>query len=183
MKYLIISGNPKTEGLCQRMTDAVARGAGESGAQVEVLKVERLERCHVCGTGWGTCASEHTCAFGGDGFNEAQDKVREAEQVCLITPVYWWEMAEALKSFLDRLRRCEFRRENGVMFGKPVLLVASAGGTGNGITSCIDQMDRFCTHMGAPVFDRIGVNRWNNDYKEAAVYAAAKAMAGGRDYR
>jgi multimeric flavodoxin WrbA len=164
------------------MTDAVVRGATDGGAQVELLKVDRLERCHVCGTGWGTCASEHLCSFGGDGFNEAQEKVREAQGVCLITPVYWWEMAEALKSFLDRLRRCEFRREDGVLAGKPVLLVASAGGSGNGITSCIDQMDRFCQHTAAAVFDRIGVNRWNSDYKELAAYAAAKALAEGRDY-
>jgi hypothetical protein len=41
-------------------------------------------------------------------------------------------------------------------------------------------MDRFCRHTGAVIFDYIGINRWNNDYKKAAIYAAAKAMAEGR---
>jgi hypothetical protein len=33
---------------------------------------------------------------------------------------------------------------------------------------------------GAVIFDYIGINRWNNDYKKSAVYAVAKAMAGGK---
>jgi hypothetical protein len=41
-------------------------------------------------------------------------------------------------------------------------------------------MDRFCRHTGAVIFDYIGINRWNNDYKKATIYAAAKAMAEGR---
>jgi hypothetical protein len=46
--------------------------------------------------------------------------------------------------------------------------------------SCLEQMDRFCRHTGAVIFDYIGVNRWNNDYKKSAAYAAARAMAEGR---
>jgi hypothetical protein len=30
------------------------------------------------------------------------------------------------------------------------------------------------------IFDYVGINRWNNDYKRKAVYAAARAMAEGR---
>jgi len=41
-------------------------------------------------------------------------------------------------------------------------------------------MDRFCRHTGAAIFDYIGINRWNNDYKKKAVFEAAKAMAVGR---
>jgi hypothetical protein len=41
-------------------------------------------------------------------------------------------------------------------------------------------MDRFCRHTGAVIFDYISVNRWNNDYKKNAAYAAARAMAEGR---
>jgi hypothetical protein len=41
-------------------------------------------------------------------------------------------------------------------------------------------MDRFCRHTGAVIFDYIAVNRWNNDYKKKAAYAAARAIAEGR---
>jgi multimeric flavodoxin WrbA len=187
LKYLIITGNPKMDGLCHSLTEEVKRGATDGGGDVEVLTVEKLERCHVCGDGWGICLKKHECAFGKDGFNEAQAKVRAADNLCIITPVYWGEMAEGLKCFFDRLRRCEsdmpwnsLRDRKPALSGKQVLLIASPGGTGNGMLSCLEQMDRFCRHTGAVIFDYIGINRWNNDYKKTTIYAAAKAMAEGR---
>jgi multimeric flavodoxin WrbA len=71
MNYLIISGNPKRGGLCHSVREEARRGALDGGAEVEVLTLEKLDRCHVCGNGWGTCREEHTCAFGDDGFNVA----------------------------------------------------------------------------------------------------------------
>jgi multimeric flavodoxin WrbA len=180
MRYLIISGNPKKDGLCHSLIQEVMRGAKEGGAETELLTVEKLDRCHVCGGGWGVCREEHRCSFGDDGFTALQEAVRKADRLCFITPVYWAEMAEGIQSFFDRLRRCEFG-QNGALSGKPVLLVASPGGSGNGLLSCLEQMDRFCRHTGAVIFDYIGVNRWNRDYKSPAIYAAARAMAEGRN--
>ena len=188
MKYLIISGNPKKDGLCHAITEAVKKGAEAGSCQVDILSVEKLERCHVCGNGWGSCRGENICAFGNDGFTEAQKAVRAADMVCIITPVYWGEMAESLKCFFDRLRRCEFdtpfskrpQGEKAALSGKQVLLVASPGGSGNGMVSCLEQLERFCRHTGAVIFDFIGINRWNCDYKKEAVFSAARAMAEGR---
>ena len=131
--FLIITGNPKSDGLCYSVTEAVRRGASDGGEEVLVFTATGMDRCRVCGTGWGTCLNERRCEFGGDGFNEAGELVRKADKICIITPVYWNEMAEGLKSFLDRLRRCEnLRQDNGALAGKPVLLIASPGGSGNG---------------------------------------------------
>jgi hypothetical protein len=44
----------------------------------------------------------------------------------------------------------------------------------------IPQCAMFCRHTGAVIFDYIGINRWNKDYKRKAVCAAARAMAEGR---
>ncbi|GHV70418.1 flavodoxin family protein [Spirochaetia bacterium] len=179
MKYLVISGNPKLTGLCYSIREKILQGAKDGGAETELLRMERHERCRVCGDGWGTCREQHHCAFASDGFGEAQDIVRQADMYCFITPVYWGEMAEGLKCFFDRLRRCEFGPK-GILAGKQVLLAASAGGTGNGLLTCLEQMDRFCRHTGAVIYDVIAVNRWNRDYKAQAAYSAAKAMAEGR---
>ncbi len=181
MNYLCVTGNPKSDGLCYAVTHAVARGAMEAGAAVDILHVDQLARCRVCGDGWGICRDQHCCAFGSDGFNEALEHIGRADALCLITPVYWGEMEESLKSFTDKLRRCSFG-QSGALSGKPVLLVACAGGTGNGLLSCLEQMDRLCRHTGALPYDIIGVNRWNNDYKRAAATAAARAMAAGRPH-
>ncbi|MBQ3457833.1 MAG: flavodoxin family protein, partial [Synergistaceae bacterium] len=36
---------------------------------------------------------------------DAQEKIREADAVAFISPVYWEEVSEGLKSFMDRFRR------------------------------------------------------------------------------
>ena len=175
MNYLIISGNPKSDGLCHSVQLEIERGARDGGAEVNVVTTEKFDRCRVCDAGWGPCRDEHRCTFGADGFNNAQVAAHEADAICIITSVYWGEATESLKCFLDRLRRCEFG-QSGAMSGKPVLLVASPGGSGNGMVSCFDQLDRFCRHVGATIFDYIGVNRRNCEYKRQAAYSAAKLM-------
>ena len=188
MNYLIVSGNPKKNGRCYSITEAVRKGAEDGGVHVEILTVEKLERCHVCGEGWGTCLTKRSCAFGNDGFSDAQKAVQAADMFCIITPVYFSEMAETLKCFLDRLRRCESAMLNPprlpgretALSGKQVLLIASPGGGGGGMLGCLVEMELFCRHTGANIFDYIGINRWNSDYKKTAVYSAARAMAQGR---
>jgi multimeric flavodoxin WrbA len=177
MKFLIITGNPKSDGLCKSITAEIERGAADGGAEAEVITCEKIARCHGCGDGWGTCRNENTCTFGGDGFNDLQAKVKEADLLCFISPVYWGEVAEGLKSFMDRLRRCEFNADG--LKGKQTLLVAVPGGSGNALLTCLQQMERLCQHTGAVIFDYIGVNRWNQGYKKTAAYNAALLMAKG----
>lgn len=181
MKICILSGTPKKEGLCQSVIEEAKLGAIKGGAQVDEIKLcdYKLSGCRVCGEGWGICRSQHKCAFGSDGFNEIQERIKASDAVIIVTPVYWGEASEALKSFIDRLRRCEFGQE-GILSGRQVLLIASPGGSGNGLLTCLEQLDRFCRHMGAVIFDYIGINRWNNDYKKSAVKSAAYALATGR---
>lgn len=181
MKYLIITGSPKQDGLCHSITDEIMRGASDGGAEVEILKTAGIESCRCCGNGWGTCREQHECSFGENGFNKSKESVKNADMICIITSVYWGETSESLKSFMDRLRRCEnISGKDGALSGKQILLVAIPGGSGNGMLSCLEQMDRFCRHTGAVIFDYIGVNRWNSDYKKIAAYSAAKTMAEGR---
>jgi multimeric flavodoxin WrbA len=92
--------------------------------------------------------------------------------------VYWGEAAEGLKSLMDRIRRCDriSDRKRETLSGKQALLVAVPGGSGNGMLSCFEQMDRFCRHTGILIYDYISVSRWNSDYKKIAAYSAAKAM-------
>jgi len=182
MKICILSGNPKKEGLCQSIIDATKLGAVDGGAEVDEIRLcdYKLIRCQVCGDGWGPCREENYCIYGkDDGFDEIKARVQSSDAIILATPVYWGETSEALKSFIDRLRRCEFNG-NDTLRNKQILLIASAGGTGNGLLTALEQMDRFCRHTGALIFDYIGVNRWNRDYKQLAAKTAAHAMANGR---
>ena len=179
MKVIIISGTPKTEGLCCTCIDAAKEGVERAGAECEVVSLSdyEIERCKLCADGWGTCRSEHYCEFGSDGFDKIQKKLAEADALILDTPVYWGEMTELMKAFFDRFRRCEaFRGDSGAVAGKYVLLIASPGGSGNGLISCLDQMDRLSRHLHTKIFDYVGVNRWNKGYKIPAITEAAAAM-------
>jgi multimeric flavodoxin WrbA len=186
MRFLVISGNPKKDGLCHSVMEEVIRGAKDGGAEVSLFDTTKIPRCHTCKGEWGSCLEKHSCAFGDDGFNEGQKVVASADAYCIITPTYWHEMSEPLKAFIDRLRRCEASKyfANGVghsiLEGKQALLIASPGGSGRGGLNCLQQMEDFCMETRAVIFDHIGINRWNSDYKKRAAYAAAKAMAEGR---
>ncbi|MEA4889913.1 MAG: flavodoxin family protein [Clostridiaceae bacterium] len=179
MHIAILSGNPKTDGLNQTMIEAAAAGAAAGGATVDEIRLAdfQLLRCQVCGDGWGPCSEDRLCQYGEDGFDTVVNRLTCSDAVILTTPVYWGEMSELLKCFLDRLRRCQHGQE-GKLAGKQVLILASPGDSGYGQLSCFEQMDRFCQHCGMLVFDTIGAKRWTLDYQKQAAYAAARAMAG-----
>ena len=101
----------------------------------------------------------------------------QADACVLVTPVYWGEMSESAKAFADRLRRCEATRgdESGLA-GKPTIAVAAAGGSGNGMITCLLSMERWIDQVRARKFDLITVNRWNREYKLVAIREAARTM-------
>jgi multimeric flavodoxin WrbA len=180
MKVLIITGTPKQEGLCRSCVRSAAEGVGKAGGDSEIIDLCQagLKRCAICGEGWGTCLKDHVCCFGDDGFTAIQEKAAAADALIFITPVYWGEMTEAMKAFFDRYRRCEaMKGEDSALRGKQVLLIASPGGSGNGMVSCFEQMERVCRHLRAEVFDFVGVNRWNSSYKLETIGAAAAALS------
>lgn len=185
MKAVILSGTPKSEGLSATCVSAAVTGLEKAGASVKIINLceTSIGRCKVCGDGWGTCREEHVCEYGEDGFSEVSMEIAEADVLVMQSPVYWGETSEVLKSFLDRFRRCEALKEHTVLSGKEVLLIAAPGGSGNGLLTCLGQMERAVQHMRGHIFDYIGVNRWNREYKLKAITAAAEALAFRRNAR
>ena len=101
----------------------------------------------------------------------------DVDAFIIVTPVYWGEMSESAKALTDRLRRCEaFQQDKNIFEGKPVICVAAAGGSGNGVISCLASMERFVMHVKATKFDFIGITRNTREYKLEAIYEAAKNM-------
>ncbi len=180
MKTLIISGSPKIEGHCAELAEIAVNAARRAGAEYELLCVDelQLEACRMCGDGWGICRDEFRCAFGEDGLDRVQELLAWAEALVMITPVYWWECSDGMKVFMDRVRRCEGSRmfhnlnDQSLLWQKPCIMVASAGGSGNGTLTALEQMDRFVYHCGGLFYDHIAINRWTFEYKKQAVDAA-----------
>jgi len=194
MKLLIISGTPKTDGITHSFVEKAEETAKALNVEAEVIRLAgmNLTKCKMCDDGWGICFSKHYCMFGdSDGFNDLQKKVQAADAYIYISPVYWGEISEDFKIFMDKLRRCQATKqwnsneeEVSFLIGKPSILVAVAGGGGGGIPSTFEDFERAISQMSgdewpretAGIFDYIAVNRWNQEYKRETLKAAIKAL-------
>jgi multimeric flavodoxin WrbA len=179
MNVIVISSSPNEDGLTAACANAAVEGVRAAGGQAQEVRLNdlRIEMCRACGDGWGPCRTEHQCQEQDD-FQALHARVRQADAYVLVTPVYWGDLSESAKSFTDRLRRCEATRgDDSGLAGKAVIAVAAAGGSGNGMLTCLHSMERWIEHVRARKFDFIPVNRWNRPYKIAAIRAAAQAMA------
>lgn len=94
----------------------------------------------------------------------------------IITPVYWGDMSESAKAFSDRMRRCEALKEKSFLEGKPVIAVAAAGGSGNGVISCLTSLERLLMQVRADKFDLIAITQKSRGYKLNTIHEAARAM-------
>ena len=163
--FLIISSSPNTDGLTAACAQAAFEGIAGAGGQAEIIDIsaDKLAPCLICENGWGTCRSAAQCITN-DVLGELQTKIRAYEGVVLVTPVYFGQPSERMKYFLDRFRRCEaFDQDGSAAAGKPVSLVAAAGGSGHGTVTCLAEMETWCRHVDAIVVDRIGATRFNRD--------------------
>ncbi|TGE34468.1 flavodoxin family protein [Desulfosporosinus sp. Sb-LF] len=180
MNVMIFTCSPNIDGLTAACGNAAKIGAEEAGAKVVMVNLnrQRIGRCLACSNGWGTCREEHVCQVKDD-FQELHASIANIDAFVMITPVYWGEMSESAKAFSDRIRRCEALKKDQSFFeGKPVISVAAAGGSGNGLTTCLTSMERFLTHVKAEKFDFIGITQKNRVYKLHAIQEAARAIGG-----
>jgi multimeric flavodoxin WrbA len=183
MDILVVSSSPNQDGLTAACASSAVEGVRQAGAVPVEIRLNELtiSSCQACERGWGTCLNEHVCQTKDD-FAEAHSRVLHADAYILVTPVYWGEMSESAKAFTDRLRRCEATRdrESGLS-NKPVIAIAAAGGSGNGMLTCLASLERWIEHVRARKYDFIAVNRWNKEYKLVTIHAAARHLVAELD--
>ena len=180
MKVLVVTSTPNADGLTAACGEAARQGTvdGRSPARVVNLNDFRMERCRVCGNGWGTCKSSHTCCIEDD-LPKLREMFEQAEGFVWVTPVYFGQPSEPMAAFFDRLRRCEATRPGGektILENKPVVCIAAAGGSGNGATHCLAEMERLVQHLRATPFDYIPVTRRTREYQLETIHDALVAM-------
>jgi multimeric flavodoxin WrbA len=183
VKVMILTCSPNREGLTAACGKAATEGIEAAGGDAVVVRLNDLNigKCQACNNGWGTCLKEHRCQVEDD-FQALHKTVGEVDGYVIVTPVYLWDMSESLKTFFDRLRRCEFTaaREGSSDFeAKPFVCVAAAGGTGNGTVNCLASMERVMVHMNhtrPEKFEYIGVTRRTRGYILEAIRAAGQNL-------
>ena len=174
---LILWASPNQNGLTANAKEMILQGILRAGEQAEAIQLNRctLQAGRVCADGWGTCRKQGTCILRDD-FPIIYEKLMQADGFVIVTPVYWHDMAEPLKCFLDRVRRCE-TKYNHKLQNKMCFLAACPGGSGRGGIQCLLKMEETMAHMGVQTVERLPVNQFNRAYMLPALRSAGEAFA------
>lgn len=183
MNILVISGSRNPKGQTAQAVDSFIRGleAGGGACETVFLPPMAIERCRQCEEdGWGLCRKEGRCIIEDD-FSRLLEKLRKADAAVFATPVYFADLSESLKAFLDRLRRVlrNGTAKSGIE-AKPVAGICVAGGRGGGSPFCSFLLERTLSTCGFDVLDMVPLRRQNLAMKLPILEAAGKNLASYR---
>ncbi len=178
MNILVLSGSRNRQGKTAQAINAICKGVNEAGGKTETIFLTelKLERCRQCNNeGWGTCQSEGQCVIKDD-FAGVVEKVNSSDVVVFANPVYFGDLSESLRCFLERLRRMRFSAMMRTMRGAPgsplnqvqgipAVGYCYAGGSGMGTVTALASMERVLQMCGFDIVDMIPARRQNLDVK------------------
>lgn len=168
MNVLCLSGSRNPAGQTARAAEALLQGVREAGGSADIVFLPslRIERCRQCDAGgWGSCRPEGRCVIDDD-FTGLLEKMRAADALVFATPVYFSDLSESLKAFLDRFRRVSLNADGrrGIE-GKPAVGICVAGGGGGGAPMCAMLLDRTLATCKLNVVDMVLARRQNLEMK------------------
>lgn len=99
-QILILAGSPRKNGNSAALCRAFARGAEESGHQVETVflrdkKIGYCLACYHCKNSGGTCIIK-------DDMADILDKMNAADVIVMASPVYFYSIDAQMKALIDR---------------------------------------------------------------------------------
>ncbi len=164
---LFISGSRSPNGQTAKALRAINEGVIKTKVLCETIflsdfKIEHCKQCKM--NGFGMCLDKGQCVIQDD-FLSIIDKIKNADLVVFGTPVYWRDLSESLKVFLDRLRRICLHKDGCIgIENKPAVGVCVAGGGGGGAPKCCFSLEYILDNK-FDVIDMIAVRRQNLDVK------------------
>jgi multimeric flavodoxin WrbA len=166
MRCVAIHTSPNRDGLTATLAKAVLRGVKANGGEIEVIPLNEhhIKPCIACDNGWGKCRDEGICILDDD-FEDLRKRLIEADAVCFATPVYWHDLSESAKIFLDRLRRCEVFSGMQSFAGKKVIGITAAGGSGRGAARALYLLEEYLRRLGFDIFDLVSVTQLSKTHK------------------
>ena len=179
MKVLGIQTSANDDGLTAKCAQTALESAKSAGAEIELVHLNKLniESCRACERGWGICRTENRCIIEDDDFDSLRQKMNAADGLVFASPVYFSDISESARRFLERLRRCEARRkEEGPLSKKPIIGIAAAGGSGAGAANTSLTLDTFFRRIGLKIVDLFPITRFNAEYKLKAIQEAGKGL-------
>ncbi len=168
MQTILISGSRNPDGQTVRAADALFQSMSDKGCQGErfFLPKMKIRRCRQCDErGWGICRTEGRCVIEDD-LAPLVNKIKNADVVVFATPVYFGDLSESIRAFLDRLRRtCMHESGKNGINGTLAVGICVAGGGGGGGPSCAVSLEKVLRTCGFDVVDLIPVRRQNLEMK------------------
>jgi multimeric flavodoxin WrbA len=152
VRVLAVSSSPRVDGNSRLLAQAVLTGVTGAGHDAELVDLAGtmtglLRDCRSCRDSDGRCTID-------DGYERLLlDKVLGADALVLATPLYWYGMSGALKTFIDRFfchisaSHPDGARVRETLVRKRVALVISAEesylGASAGIAASMQELSRY----------------------------------------
>jgi multimeric flavodoxin WrbA len=113
-----------------------------------------------------------------DDFQNLREKINQADALVFSTPVYFGDLSESAKRFLDRWRRCEsVKRETSPLKGKRVIGIAAAGGSGGGAVNSLHNLEAYLRYLQFTIFDLVPVTQTSKKHEMDMLRVAGKRLA------
>jgi NAD(P)H dehydrogenase (quinone) len=114
-KVLIINGHPNSNSFCNALAEAYYKGSQASGHVVELLHVREMQFNISLSHGYSRAAEL------APDVKAAQEKIKWANHIVIIHPVWWGSVPALLKGFFDNVLLPGFAfkyKENSPMWDK-----------------------------------------------------------------
>ncbi|MBR2742269.1 MAG: flavodoxin family protein [Clostridia bacterium] len=99
-KVIVITTSLRVKSNSDRLAEELIRGAKEAGHDVECISLKGKEVRYCIGC--LACQKTQKCVLKDDAV-EIAEKVKNADTLVFVTPIYYYEMSGQMKTLLDRL--------------------------------------------------------------------------------
>lgn len=100
MNVLVVESSGNRRGSSNTLAAEFVRGAEEVGHSVEIYDAVHAD-IRPC-TGCNACGMAGTCIIKDDYTIELKDKIRTADMICFVGPLYYYGVNARLKAIIDR---------------------------------------------------------------------------------
>lgn len=171
MKILAIIASPRgMRGNTGRLLEEVLSGAGQSGADTEIISLKSLEvkPCVAC----DVCHATGICSIRDD-YEEIKEKLLACDGFILASPNYIWSVSAQMKALFDR---CNGLIHCMALEGKYAAVVETSGGGED--DEVLAYMSRVTNTLGADSVGGIGspIAGIRTFPDEENLYARARAL-------
>lgn len=154
-KVLVLLGSPRKNGNSATLARAVAEGAQQAGAQVEMinLNTQKISPCQAC----QGCRKEDSqgCVVK-DGMQELYPKILEADALVIASPVYWFTVSAQTKLFMDRWYAFGAKKYQDLN-GKRAAVAMSYGDADAFVSGCVNALRTFQDAFAYVGMDLVGM--------------------------